>query len=50
MAGLWKTFCEGDFQVVVDSEFALLDAAPAQEKMLASDFFGKIVLVLGDDT
>jgi NADPH:quinone reductase-like Zn-dependent oxidoreductase len=30
--------------VVVDSEFALADAADAQNKMLSSDFFGKIIL------
>lgn len=41
---VWDLFCEGDFEVVVDSEFALEDAAEAQNKMLASDFFGKIVL------
>jgi len=44
-APTWKTFCEGSFEVVVDSEFALSDAAAAQEKMLASEFFGKIVLI-----
>jgi len=41
---VWETFCAGDFEVVIDSEFALADAAEAQNKMLASDFFGKIVL------
>lgn len=41
---VWDTFCSGDFEVVIDSEFALEDAAEAQNKMLASDFFGKIVL------
>ncbi len=41
---VWDTFCSGDFEVVIDSEFALADAAEAQNKMLASDFFGKIVL------
>jgi len=40
----WDIFCVGDFEVVIDSEFALEDAAEAQNKMLASDFFGKIVL------
>jgi NADPH:quinone reductase-like Zn-dependent oxidoreductase len=44
MAGVWKSFCEGDFEVIIDSEFALEDAGEAQEKMLSSDFFGKIVL------
>ena len=41
---VWDTFCKGDFQVVIDSEYALADAAQAQDKMLASDFFGKILL------
>ncbi len=41
---VWDTFCSGDFEVVIDSEFELADAAAAQEKMLTSDFFGKIVL------
>lgn len=41
---VWDTFCTGDFEVVIDSEFALEEAAEAQNKMLASDFFGKIVL------
>mgnify|MGYP001812215474 CR=1 FL=1 len=41
---VWETFCTGDFEVVIDSEFALRDAAEAQGKMLANDFFGKIVL------
>ncbi|MEM8903207.1 MAG: zinc-binding dehydrogenase, partial [Actinomycetota bacterium] len=40
----WETFCSGGFEVVIDSEFALADAADAQGKMLASDFFGKILL------
>lgn len=41
---IWDTFCTGDFEVVIDSEFGLEDASEAQNKMLASDFFGKIVL------
>ncbi len=41
---VWDQFCTGDFEVVIDSEFALADAAEAQGKMLASDFFGKIIL------
>ncbi len=40
----WQTFCSGDFDVVIDSVFPLTEAAAAQEKMLASDFFGKILL------
>lgn len=44
MGPLWETFCEADFEVVIDSEFPLEEAGAAQEKMLASDFFGKIVL------
>lgn len=41
---VWETFCSGDFEVVIDSRFELADAAEAQAKMLASDFFGKIIL------
>lgn len=41
---VWDTFCNGDFTVVIDSEFPLSDAGAAQDKMLSSDFFGKIVL------
>ncbi len=41
---LWETYCTGDFEPVVDSIFPLRAAAEAQEKMLAGDFFGKIVL------
>lgn len=44
MGPLWDKFCSSDFEVVIDSEFALQDAAAAQDKMLASDFFGKILL------
>jgi len=40
----WKTFCEGDFPTLVDSEFALADAAAAQDKMERNDVFGKIIL------
>ena len=43
-APAWESFCTGDFEVIIDSEFALADAAEAQNKMLSSDFFGKIVL------
>jgi NADPH:quinone reductase-like Zn-dependent oxidoreductase len=41
---VWSTFCEQRFDVVIDSEFALADAGAAQQKMLANDVFGKIVL------
>jgi NADPH:quinone reductase-like Zn-dependent oxidoreductase len=41
---VWHLFCNADFDVVIDSEFELADAALAQEKMLSSDFFGKILL------
>ncbi|MFV2040214.1 MAG: zinc-binding dehydrogenase, partial [Acidimicrobiales bacterium] len=44
MGPLWATFCAGDFEAVIDSEFALADAAEAQAKMEASNFFGKILL------
>jgi NADPH:quinone reductase-like Zn-dependent oxidoreductase len=42
---VWEMFCAGGFDVVIDSEFDLADAASAQEKMLSSDFFGKILLI-----
>jgi NADPH:quinone reductase-like Zn-dependent oxidoreductase len=41
---LWTTYCEAGFDPVIDSEYPLADAAEAQEKLLRSDFFGKIVL------
>jgi len=40
----WRLFCDQRFQVVIDSEFPLADAGTAQEKMLANDVFGKILL------
>jgi len=43
-APVWDLFCNGEFDVVIDSEFPLAEAAAAQGKMLANDFFGKIVL------
>lgn len=48
MGPLWDTFCNGigsgEFTAVIDSEFPLSEAAAAQQKMLESDFFGKILL------
>jgi NADPH:quinone reductase-like Zn-dependent oxidoreductase len=43
-APAWRTFCEGDFQVVVDAVLPLAAAADAQHKMLTNDLFGKILL------
>ncbi len=43
-APAWRTFCEQRFPVAIDSEYQLVDAAIAQDKMLASHFFGKILL------
>lgn len=43
-APAWSDFCATSYEVVVDSEFALPEAAVAQQKMESSDFFGKIVL------
>ena len=43
-APAWRVFCDNAFESAIDSEFALADASAAQEKMLASDFFGKILL------
>ena len=48
MGPLWDTFCagvaSGRFQAIIDSRFDLAEAAAAQQKMLDSDFFGKILL------
>jgi NADPH:quinone reductase-like Zn-dependent oxidoreductase len=41
---VWRTFCEQRFPVAIDSEFALSDAAAAQDKLASSNFFGKILL------
>jgi NADPH:quinone reductase-like Zn-dependent oxidoreductase len=41
---VWRTFCEQRFPVVIDSEFALVEAGAAQQKMLSNDVFGKIML------
>ena len=43
-AAAWEQFCTGGFQSTIDSVFPLTDGAEAQEKMLRSDFFGKILL------
>ena len=40
----WQVFCDGHFPSLIDSEFALRDAAAAQDKLAANDVFGKIVL------
>ena len=45
MGPLWKQFCAGDFKITVDSRFPLAAAADAQQKMIESDFFGKILLI-----
>ena len=43
-ATAWNLYAGGRFQASVDSVFALRDGADAQDKMLSSEFFGKIVL------
>lgn len=43
-APTWKTFCDGKFPTLVDSEFPLADAAAAQDKLERNDVFGKIIL------
>jgi NADPH:quinone reductase-like Zn-dependent oxidoreductase len=43
-ATAWATYCAGGFTSVIDSVFALRDGAAAQDKMMRSDFFGKILL------
>ncbi len=40
----WETYCSGGFTAPVDSVLALAEAAAAQERLLAGDVFGKIVL------
>jgi len=40
----WQLFCDGDFRSMIDSEFALADAAAAQNKLARNDVFGKIIL------
>jgi len=40
----WDTFCNGNFNVVIDSQFELKDAGEAQMKMQSNDVFGKILL------
>jgi NADPH:quinone reductase-like Zn-dependent oxidoreductase len=42
---LWQTFCDARFPVAIDRTYHLSEAAAAQEQMLSSDFFGKILLV-----
>ena len=41
---VWQQFCDGGFETVIDSTFPLADAGAAQEKLLSSEFFGKILL------
>lgn len=41
----WETFCENRFDAAIDSRFPLTEAGAAQEKLLANDCFGKILLV-----
>jgi NADPH:quinone reductase-like Zn-dependent oxidoreductase len=43
-APAFDAFCRGGFDPAIDSEFALADAGAAQQKMLTSNFFGKILL------
>ncbi|WP_420451382.1 zinc-binding dehydrogenase [Ilumatobacter sp.] len=43
-APAWQAFCDGAFHVAIEREYPLEEAATAQEQMLSSDFFGKILL------
>lgn len=43
-ADAWAAFCGNDFDSAIDSVFPLAEAAAAQQKMLESNFFGKILL------
>jgi NADPH:quinone reductase-like Zn-dependent oxidoreductase len=40
----WQRFCDGSFEVPIEREYPLAEAAAAQEQMLAGDLFGKILL------
>ena len=41
---LWAQFCDGGFEVLIDSVFPLAGAAEAQQKLQENDVFGKIIL------
>jgi NADPH:quinone reductase-like Zn-dependent oxidoreductase len=43
-APAWAMYAQGDFRSPIDSVFPLAEGAAAQDKMLRSDFFGKIIL------
>ena len=43
-APAWQRFCDGGFEVHVDSVFPLGSAADAQHKLRSNDVFGKILL------
>ena len=43
-AEAWQVFTSAGMKAVVDSVFPLAEAATAQDKMMHSDFFGKIIL------
>jgi NADPH:quinone reductase-like Zn-dependent oxidoreductase len=42
---VWERFCTARFPAVIDAVFPLAEAAAAQERLLAGDAFGKILLV-----
>jgi NADPH:quinone reductase-like Zn-dependent oxidoreductase len=41
---VWQQFCEGGFEVAIDREYPLTEAAVAQEQLVSNDVFGKILL------
>jgi NADPH:quinone reductase-like Zn-dependent oxidoreductase len=41
---VWQQFCEGGFEVAIDREYPLAEAAVAQEQLAGNDVFGKILL------
>ncbi len=41
---VWETYCSGNFVAPIDSVLPLAEAAIAQERLLAGDYFGKILL------
>jgi NADPH:quinone reductase-like Zn-dependent oxidoreductase len=40
----WQTYCAGDFDAAIDSEYPLAEAGAAQERLQAGECFGKILL------
>ena len=43
-ARCWGVFCTNDFESAIDTVYSLSEAGRAQQQMLDSSFFGKILL------